>query len=180
MENNIFIFGANIFLTGREHRHKANKICFISIGAIFNFIWIMQDDTFKKLVCLLCYYSIADRPVWTNGPSTVQGRGEFHKQSNSVWKLEVNCRPSVVCDERSALQNSKSVFFFRSSMLGPWLADCPTVGGGPSARRPRVTGEVARGTSSNSFECGLFLWVSKDMGNSTWLVDLTCMESLKL
>ena len=44
MENNITILGANIFLTGREHQDKTNEICFTSIGVIFNFIWIMQDD----------------------------------------------------------------------------------------------------------------------------------------
>jgi hypothetical protein len=38
MENNIIILGENIFLTGREHQDETNKICFISIGAIFDFI----------------------------------------------------------------------------------------------------------------------------------------------
>ena len=44
MENNIIIFGENIFLTSREHQDETNKISFTSIGAIFNFIWILQDD----------------------------------------------------------------------------------------------------------------------------------------
>jgi len=47
MENNIIILGANIFLTGRECQDETNKICFTSIGAIFNFIWILQDDADK-------------------------------------------------------------------------------------------------------------------------------------
>ena len=58
--------------------------------------------------------------------------------------------------------------------------DCPTVGRGPSACRPRLTGEVTDGGSGNGFECGLFLWVPKDIGNLFWLVDLTCMKSTKL
>ena len=59
-------------------------------------------------------------------------------------------------------------------------ADCPTVGHGASACRPRLTGEVAGGGSGNGFECGFFLWVPKDMENLFWLVGLTCMESTKL
>jgi hypothetical protein len=36
--NNIIILGAKKLLTGEEHQEKTNKICFTSIGAIFNFI----------------------------------------------------------------------------------------------------------------------------------------------
>ena len=80
----------------------------------------------------------------------------------------------------SAVENSGDMFLCRGSVLRPRLADCPTIGRGPSACRPRLTGEVAGGGSGNGFECGLFLWVPKDIGNLFWLVDLTCMKSTKL
>jgi len=80
----------------------------------------------------------------------------------------------------SAVENSGDKFLCRGSVLRPRLADCPTIGRGPSVCQPRLTGEVAGGGSGNDFKCGLFLWVPKDMGNLFWLVDLTCMKSTKL
>ena len=79
-----------------------------------------------------------------------------------------------------AVENSGDMFCAEARSRRSRLADCPTVGRGPSACRPRLTGEVADGGSGNGFECGLFLWVPKDMGNLFWLVDLTCMKSTKL
>lgn len=72
----------------------------------------------------------------------------------------------------SAVENYGDVFCAEARSRRSRLADCPTVGRGPSACRPRLTGEVADGDSGNGFECGLFLWVSKDMVNLFWLVDL--------
>ena len=80
----------------------------------------------------------------------------------------------------SAVENSRDVFCAEARSWRPRLADCPTVGRGPSACRPRLTGEVAGGGSGTGFECGLFLWVPKDVGNLFWLVNLTCMKSTKL
>ena len=80
----------------------------------------------------------------------------------------------------SAVENSGDVFCAEARSRRSRLVDCPTVGRGPSACRPRLTGEVADGGSGNGFECGLFLWVPKDIGNLFWLVDLTCMKSTKL
>ena len=80
----------------------------------------------------------------------------------------------------SSVENSGDVFCAEARSRRSRLADCPTVGRGPSARRPRLTGEVAGKGSGNGFECGLFLWVPKDIGNLFWLVDLTCMKSTKL
>jgi len=81
MENNIIILEADIFLTCREHKDKINKICFTSIGAIFNFIQIMQDDaclcTLNKQVCYCAATVPADCPVRSGGPSAVQARDEL-------------------------------------------------------------------------------------------------------
>jgi len=80
----------------------------------------------------------------------------------------------------SAIQILGMCFWAEARCWRPRLADCPTVGCGPSARRPRVTSEVAGGGCSNGFECGLFLWIPKDIKNLFWLEDLTCMESTKI
>ena len=80
----------------------------------------------------------------------------------------------------SAVENSEDVFCADARSRRPRLTDSPTVGRGPSACRPRLTGEVAGGGSGNGFEYGLFIWVAKDMWNLFWLVDLTCMKSTKL
>ena len=80
----------------------------------------------------------------------------------------------------STVENSGDMFSAEARSRRSRLADCPTVGRGPSACRPRLTSEVADGGSGNGFEWGLFLWVHKDIRNLFWLVDLTCMKSTKL
>ena len=85
----------------------------------------------------------------------------------------------------SAVENSRDTFLCRGSVLeamtcGPSDHKSRTISRGPSACRPRLTGEVAGGGSGNGFECGLFLWVPKDVENLFWLVDLTCIKSTKL
>jgi hypothetical protein len=40
----MFNLSANLFLTGSWYHYKTNKIYFTFLWAIYNFIWIIQDD----------------------------------------------------------------------------------------------------------------------------------------
>jgi len=83
LENNIIILGANIFLTGRGRQDETNKNCFTSIGAHFNFIWILQDNASlcTKIRQMVLFATV---PRYSgNGPGYSGLRGPGHSGKTS-------------------------------------------------------------------------------------------------
>jgi hypothetical protein len=103
-ENNIIILGPNIFLEGREHQDKTNKICFTLFGALYNFIQIIQDKT------CLCTKTSQTIPACysTCAPSGREGR--TIRRTSVGWVPET----TRLCAE----------FGIELRTVRRWIADC--------------------------------------------------------